>query len=152
MTSKQTQSDKQAQSEPTRVFIVEDHPLVRSALKQLLEQDVGLMPCGEAETVDQAKAMIEEHQPHVVLVDLALPGVNGMELIKHIKKHWLGMKVIVVSTYDETVYGPLAMECGADCYINKHEAMDEIVKAIHAVMLPGPDQNNYGRKISHWFG
>lgn len=140
------------QTEPTRVFVVEDHPLVRSGLKQLIEQDEALTYCGEAETVDQAKPLIETQKPNIVLVDLALPGVNGMELIKYIKKHWLGMRVIVVSTYDETVYAPLAIDCGADCYINKHEAIDEIIKAIHAVMSADPNQKNGGRKISHWFG
>jgi len=140
------------QAEPTRVFVVEDHPLVRSGLKQLVQQDAELLYCGEAETVEQAKPLIEAHQPHVVLVDLALPGVNGLELIKHIRKHWLGMKVIVLSTYDDAVYAPLARECGADCYINKQKAMDEIIKAIHDVMSAEPGQDNCGKKVSHWFG
>lgn len=145
-------TEQSIQSETKRIFIVDDHPLVRTGLKQLLGQEPGLAICGEAETVDQAITLIEQQRPQVVLVDLALPGVNGMELIKHIKKHWLGMKVIVVSTYDETVYGPLAAKFGADCYINKHEAMDEIVKAIHAVTSQVPNQPRDGKKVSHWFG
>lgn len=140
------------QTKPTRVFIVDDHPLVRTGLKQLIGQEPALSICGEAETVEDAITKIEQQRPQVVLVDLALPGVNGMELIKHIKQHWLGMKVIVVSTYDETVYGPLATECGADCYINKHEAMDEIVKAIHAVCDHGQRPIANGSKTCHWFG
>jgi len=139
-------------TEPIRVFIVDDHPLVRRGLNQLLGQEPGLSICGEAESVDDAIARIEQEQPQVVLVDLALPGKNGMELIKHIKKYWVGIKVIVVSTYDETVYGPLATECGADCYINKHEAMDEIVKAIHAATAPPPETPGNTKKVSHWFG
>lgn len=138
--------------EPKRVFIVDDHPLVRSGLNQLIAQDPTLSVCGEAETVDDAIVEIEKKCPHVVLVDLALPGKNGMELIKLIRRHWLGMKVIVVSTYDQTVYGPLAAECGADCYISKHEAMDEIVKAIHAACDHGQDPIVNGSKTSHWFG
>lgn len=137
---------------PIRVFIVDDHPLVRTGLKQLLGQDPNLAICGEAETVDDAVEKIEQEKPKVVLVDLALPGKNGMELIKQIKRQWLGMKVIVVSTYDETVYGPLATECGADCYINKHEAMDEIVKAIHAACDHEQGPVVDGSKTSHWFG
>jgi len=121
-------------------------------MKQLLGQDPSLTVCGEAETVDEAINNIEQSRPHVVLVDLALPGVNGMQLIKHIKKHWLGVKIIVVSTYDETVYGPLAAECGADCYINKHEAMDEIIKAIHAATTYDFGQTTSCRKVSRWFG
>lgn len=140
------------QTKPTNVFIVDDHPLVRTGLKQLIGQDLGLKICGEAETVDDAITLIEQQRPQVVLVDLALPGMNGMELIKHIKQHWLGMKVIVVSTYDETIYGPLATECGAACYINKHEAMDEIVRAIHAVTSQDPSELRDGKKVSHWFG
>ena len=103
-------------------------------------------------TVDEAIKRIEQLNPQVVLVDLALPGVNGMELIKRIRKNWLGIKVIVVSTYDQAVYGPLAKECGADCYINKHEAMDQIVQAIHATVDQQTNPAPVAKKISHWFG
>ena len=141
-----------SQPEPTRVFIVDDHPLVRTGLKQLIGQDPGLAICGEAETVKQAIDGIARHRPQVVLVDLALPGINGMELIKHLKQNWLGIKVIVLSTYDASVYGPLARRCGADRYLNKHEAMDQVIRAIHDVTHDPADQNRSQTYSSPWFG
>lgn len=137
--------------EPRRVFIVEDHPIVRMGLKQLLALEPDLKVCGEAERVDEAIEMIGQAHPHVVLVDIALPGDNGIDLIRYIKCHWVGVKIIVVSTYPETVYGPIAIEAGADRYINKHEAMDQIIDSIHTV-LDEKGRGNSGRPISHWFG
>lgn len=139
-------------TEPLRVLIVDDHPLVRTGLKQLLGQDTAVKVCGEAETVEQALVEIEKHCPHVVLVDLALPGMNGMELIKRIKKHWPGIKIIVVSSFDQGTYGPLAEQCGADRYLNKHEAGDQIIKAIHSVTDQEADENPGQEKTCQWFG
>ncbi len=139
-------------AEPKRVLIVEDHPVVRAGLKQLLLTEPELEVCGEAERVEEAIAMLDATRPDVALVDLALPGTNGMELIRHLKKYWVGVKIIVVSTYDESIYGPMAAEAGADCYINKHEAMDQIVKAIHAVLAKDRGNGFDGCKTAHWFG
>ena len=141
-----------ANTEPKRVFIVEDHPIVRMGLTQLLSLESDLELCGEAERVDEAIEKLREAHPHVVLVDIGLPGANGMELIRYIKDHWVGVKIIVVSTYDETVYGSVATDAGADCYINKHEAMDQIVKAIRSVINKKPGEGFDGCKTAHWFG
>jgi len=139
-------------AEPKRIFIVEDHPVVRMGLKQLLQMDPDFEVCGEAEQVDEAIEKIRDTHPQVVLVDLALPGTNGMELIRYIKQHWVGMKTIVVSTYDETIYGPVAAEAGADYYINKQEAVDRIVEVIHSLFDPSPQDRDRKTKESHWFG
>ena len=139
--------------EPIRVFIVDDHPVVRLGLRQLLTQDPDIEVCGEAETVCEAIDKLDKLRPDVAIVDLALPDANGIDLIKHIKSHWIGVKIIVVSTYPETTYGQLAIQAGADVYINKHEAMDQILQAIHAVYAAKPnDANGSGEKESHWFG
>lgn len=138
---------------PIRVFIVDDHPVVRLGLTQLLEQDPGIEVCGEAEQVKEAIQKLDKARPDVAIVDLALPDTNGIDLIKHLKCHWIGVKIIVVSTYPETAYGPLAMEAGADVYINKHEAMDQILQAIHAVCVTPSEVNDEPKQEeSHWFG
>ena len=143
-------------SQPIRVFIVDDHPVVRLGLKQLLGQDPDIEVCGEAETVSQAIEKVATLRPDVVTVDLALPDANGIELIKHVKSHWIGIKIIVVSTYPETAYGPITKQAGADVYINKHEAMDQILQAIHAVCATQPDAHDDAddpdENESHWFG
>lgn len=138
-------------AERKRVFIVEDHPVVRLGMRHLL-LDADFEVCGEAERVDEAIEKIKDTHPQVVLIDLALPGVNGMELIRYVKQHWVGMKVIVVSTYDETIYGPIAAEAGADFYINKHEAVDRIVEVIHSLLKQNSEVDDKKSKESHWFG
>ncbi len=138
---------------PIRVFIVDDHPVVRLGLTQLLGQDPGIEVCGEAEQVEEAVQKLDKARPDVAIVDLALPNINGIDLIKHLKRHWIGVKIIVVSTYPETAYGPLALEAGADTYINKHEAMDEILQAIHTVCAAPPHEDDEPKQEeSHWFG
>ena len=138
---------------PIRVFIVDDHPVVRLGLTHLLGQDPGIEVCGEAEQVKEAVEKLDKARPDVAIVDLALPDTSGIDLIKHLKRHWIGVKIIVVSTYPETAYGPLALEAGANIYINKHEAMDEILQAIHAVCAAPPDENDEPKQEeSHWFG
>lgn len=138
---------------PIRVFIVDDHPVVRLGLTQLIGQDPGIEVCGEAEQVKEAVQKLDKARPDVAIVDLALPDTNGIDLIKHLKHHWIGMKIIVVSTYPETAYGPLALEAGANIYINKHEAMDEILQAIHTVcIVPSDEDDEPKQEESHWLG
>ena len=147
-------TNQPVKTEPDRVMIVEDHPVVRMGLKQLLLIEPNLAICGEAERVDEAIAMLDDARPQVVLVDLALPGTNGIELIRHLKKNWVGVKIIVVSSYDQTIYGPIAIEAGADFYINKQEAVNQIVQTIHSILnkKPGKDADDGDGLESHWFG
>lgn len=138
---------------PTRVFIVDDHPVVRLGLRQLLAQETDIEVCGEAETVEGAIEQLDAIRPEVAIVDLALPDANGIELIKYLKRYWIGIRIIVVSTYPETAYGSLARQAGADVYINKHEAMDQIIQAIRMVNADDPHQaENPEQSESHWFG
>lgn len=135
------------------VFIVDDHPLVRHGIKQLLHTEPGMEVCGEAERVDEAIRKLAFVNPHAVLVDLDLPEISGIELIRFIKLHRVEMKTIVISTFDQCVYGSIAAEAGADHYINKHRAMEEIILAIHEVVEPGPvGKAGFSREAPHWFG
>lgn len=138
---------------PIRVFIVDDHPVVRLGLRQLISQEAGIEICGEAETVKEAIDKLDDVRPDVAIVDLALPDTNGIDFIKHLKRHWVGVRIIVVSTYPESAYGSLARAAGADVYINKHEAMDLIIQAIRTVSADEPHQaENPEQSESHWFG
>ena len=138
---------------PTRVFIVDDHPVVRLGLRQLILQETGIEVCGEAESVKGAIEQLDAVRPDVAIVDLALPDANGIELIKHLKHYWVGVRIIVVSTYPETAYGSLARQAGADVYINKHEAMDQIIQAIRTVSADEfHPTDSQGKTESHWFG
>ena len=138
---------------PTRVFIVDDHPVVRLGLRQLIAQEADIEVCGEAETVKGAIEKLDDVRPDVAIVDLALPDANGIDFIKHLKRHWVGVRIIVVSTYPETVYGSIARQAGADVYINKHEAMDQIIQAIRTVSADEfHPTDSQGQTDSHWFG
>ena len=129
-------TDCQVSQELTQisVFIVEDHPIVRLGLEQLITAESDMQVCGEADTVREAFDYVNAIVPDVVLVDLALKDGTGMDLIRRIASHWVGIKMIVVSTYDAGAYAPDALRAGAVGYVNKHEANDQIVDAIRCVL------------------
>ena len=129
-----TKSDEHQQKPPIKVFIVEDHPVVRHGLEQLISAESDLRVCGEAEGADEAFERIDAARPDIVLIDLALKNGNGMELIHRISSTWVGLKMIVVSSYDASAYAPSVLRAGAMGYINKHEAIDQIITAIRCVL------------------
>lgn len=118
----------------TRVFIVDDHPIVRQGLTQMLTQEMDFTVCGEAENAPQALQGIAELQPDLVLVDLSLKGGNGLALIKALKARQSTIPVLVVSMHDESLYVERVLRAGARGYIMKQEATDTMVRAIRRVL------------------
>jgi DNA-binding NarL/FixJ family response regulator len=96
-----------------RVFIVDDHPVVRDGLKNLIEQEEDLMVCGEAADASTALEEIPKTSPDVALIDLTLEHTSGLELVKDIRSQYPELPVIVLSMHDEMVYGERAVRCGA---------------------------------------
>src|SRR6266540_6145022 len=90
--------------ERTRVFIVDDHPIVRQGLAQMINQEGDLTVCGEAEDTENALEAIAELHPDLVLVDLSLKGGNGLELLKALRARANMAPVLVVSMHDESLY------------------------------------------------
>lgn len=131
---------------------MEDHPIVRLGLKQLLSHESDMMICGEAERLSDARATMMVSKPDVVLIDLALPDGNGLDLIREISEQWVGVKMIAVSSFDATLYASKAVNAGCMGYINKHEAIDRIVEAIRSVLAGNIYVSNGAGKISQWFG
>jgi DNA-binding NarL/FixJ family response regulator len=121
-------------AERTRVFIVDDHPIVRQGLAQMLNQEMDLMVCGEAEDTQQALEAIAALQPHLVLVDLSLKGGSGFELIRALKARQSSLPVLVVSMHDESLYVERVLRAGARGYIMKQEATDTMMHAIRRVL------------------
>ena len=117
-----------------RIFLVDDHPLVREWLTNLIQQQEDLVVCGEAEDVGQAQTEIEAAKPDVVIVDISLKGSSGMELIKIIKAQNPDIAVIVLSMHDEKLYAERAIRAGARGYIMKRETTKKIVGAIREVL------------------
>ncbi|MCP4867124.1 MAG: response regulator transcription factor [Proteobacteria bacterium] len=118
----------------SRVFLVDDHPVFRYGLRGLIESHDDLEVCGEAESKREALTMISADPPDVVLVDISLKGVSGIELIKDLKIHHPDLPTLVLSMHDEDLYAERAIRAGANGYLMKHEAADNVVESILRVL------------------
>jgi DNA-binding NarL/FixJ family response regulator len=116
-----------------RVFIVEDHPVFRQGLTQIINAETGLTVCGQAENVPRALKGLARLKPDVVLVDITLPGKSGLELIKTVRATDRSIKLLAVSMHDEALYADRVLRAGADGYIMKQEDPEEILHAIRDV-------------------
>ena len=117
------------------VFIVDDHPLVREGLVNLIKQQPDLFVCGEAEKSAAAFKAISSLKPEVAIVDLTLEeGGSGLELIKQLQALDKPPKILVLSMHDETLFGERAFRAGAQGYIMKRSAPQHIIEAIHQLV------------------
>src|SRR5580658_2698423 len=108
----------------TRVLIVDDHPLLRKGVSQLIDQEKDLMVVGEAEDAQKAITAIETTKPDVALIDITLSGASGIELLKNVKVRFPKLKMLVLSMHDESVYAHRALRAGASGYIMKQEGTE----------------------------
>lgn len=119
-----------------RILLADDHAVVRQGLKGLLEQ-YGYAVCGEAENCDGAYTQWQALRPHLLLLDLDMPGVGGLETIKRILSREAEAKVIVFSMHDDSIYATRAMQAGAKGYIIKTDAPERLLDAIKVVLNGG---------------
>ncbi|MBL9115024.1 MAG: response regulator transcription factor [Verrucomicrobiaceae bacterium] len=126
--------NSQSESRKHQVLIVEDHPMFREYLGQLINRDLGMAVCGETDNVKDALQMIQAMKPDIAIVDITLKGSSGLELLKDIGAMGLDVKVLVLSMHDEDLYAERALKAGAMGYITKNEASTEVVTAIKKVM------------------
>ncbi|MBL7114331.1 MAG: response regulator transcription factor [Kiritimatiellae bacterium] len=117
-----------------RIVLVDDHPILRGGLAQLIGDDPTLEVCGEAASVKEATALLEKVHPDLALVDIFLEGSNGIELTKIIRRRWPRVRVLILSMHDETVYARRALRAGALGYVMKQEVSKTILEAIHTVV------------------
>jgi DNA-binding NarL/FixJ family response regulator len=118
----------------SRVFVVDDHPIVRQGLALMINREPDLMVCGEAEEAQAALAALEELQPDVVVVDISLPGPDGIDLVKAIRARDGAVPVLVLSMHDESIYAARALRAGANGYIMKQEATERVLIAIRRIL------------------
>jgi len=116
-----------------RIFIVDDHPLVREWLTTLIQRQSDLAVCGEAEDTATALEAIPKAKPDVAVVDLALKSGSGLELIKDLKQAYPAVAIVVLSMHDELLYAERVFRAGARGYVMKRDSTKKIVEAIRAV-------------------
>jgi DNA-binding NarL/FixJ family response regulator len=117
-----------------RVFLVDDHPLVREWLTTLIHQQPDLSVCGEAEGAPEALEAMVKLKPDVAIVDISLKGESGIELIKDLKAIEPDIAVIVLSMHDESLYAERSLRAGARGYIMKRETAKKVIAAIRQVV------------------
>lgn len=118
----------------TKILIVDDHSVVRYGLHQLIADEADLEICGEASGVNEAFSMVESLQPNMLVVDLSLKDGSGIELIKQVKTHYPGIRMLVWSMHDEFLFAERALKAGAMGYVCKDEPIESVLDAIHAIM------------------
>jgi DNA-binding NarL/FixJ family response regulator len=117
-----------------RVLLIDDHPILRKGLAELINQEPDLTVCGEAEEAPKAFEAVGVLNPDVAVVDISLRGGNGLELIKNIKARWPDLPLLVLSMHDETLYAERALRAGSLGYIMKEEAIEKVLTAIRHVI------------------
>lgn len=123
-----------ALTEKSRVLIVEDHPLFREGLAQMIDRNAGLIVCGQAADAAGAMRAVTELRPDMVTVDISLEGGSGIELIKTLKAKHEDLPILVISMHDEALYAERALRAGAQGYVMKNEPARTVKAAILKVL------------------
>ncbi|MBN1699689.1 MAG: response regulator transcription factor [Spirochaetales bacterium] len=118
----------------TTFIIIDDHPLFRAGLKQLINQEKDFSVIEEAGDAEEALNLIITNVPDFALVDISLRGMNGLELIKVLNSKYPGLIILVISMHDEALYAERALKAGARGYIMKQEASKKVLTAIHQLL------------------
>jgi DNA-binding NarL/FixJ family response regulator len=121
-------------TQKARILVVDDHPIVRSGLIRLIDQQSGLSCCGEASLASEVPTAVANLKPDLVILDLRLKGADGLELIKSLRSQFAGIKILILSQYDAPLYVERALHSGALGYVIKEQAAEELVKAIRTVL------------------
>ena len=117
-----------------RIYIVDDHPLVRQGLSQVINNEEDMEICGEAEDAPETMKGVGPANPDVIIVDISLRGNNGLELIKNLKAIHENIPILVFSMHDESIYAQRALRAGAKAFVMKKESPTKVVEAIRCII------------------
>jgi DNA-binding NarL/FixJ family response regulator len=121
----------------TRILIVDDHPVLRQGLRQLIEVEDDLEVCGEAESLQEGRAAVEELAPDLAIVDIALRDSDGLELVRRIRSQHPAVSILVLSMLNERLYAEHSLRAGAHGYLMKGEAPETALAAIRRILDGG---------------
>lgn len=121
----------------TKILLVDDHPLLRTGLAMTLDDEPDFEIVGQAADAEEALDVVDRLDPDLVVVDLSLPGMGGLELVKHLQTIRPETRTLVVSRHDESLYAERAVRAGAKGYVSKLEAGEKIVAAVRTVLRGG---------------
>jgi DNA-binding NarL/FixJ family response regulator len=116
-----------------KILIVDDHPVVRKGLRQIVEETKDITVADEAETGQDALKKVKKHKYDVVLLDISLPDMNGLEVLRELKSEHPEIHVLILSIYPEEQYAMRALKGGASGYLTKEKLPDELIMAIKIV-------------------
>jgi DNA-binding NarL/FixJ family response regulator len=120
-----------------RILVVDDHPVVRLGLKEMIAHEPDLEVCGLAESAAEALSALDRQTPDLAIVDISLPDQNGLELIKQLRARSASPKILVNSMHSEKLFAHRTLKAGAQGYISKDEDTDELLRAIRLVLDGG---------------
>ena len=118
----------------TRLLLVDDHAVVRSGLRMLLENQAGLEIVGEAGTGHEALALVKELQPNIVLMDIGLPDMSGIEVTRQIKQQWPAVAIVALTIHEDEEYFFKMLQAGVSGYVPKRAAPEELLTALQTAI------------------
>jgi DNA-binding NarL/FixJ family response regulator len=127
-------SQSSVATKKSRVFVVDDHPIVRQGLALLINREADLIVCGEAEDAHTAVQAVATAKPDILVVDISLNGPDGLDLLKDVRTRYPGLPVLVLSMHDESIYAERALRAGAQGYIMKQEATEKVLVALRRIL------------------
>ena len=116
-----------------RILVVDDHPMIRKGIKQIIEGNFDLVVEDEASNGYEALEKVLTNNFDVILLDISIPGINGLDVLKQIKNIKSNLPILVLSMYPEEQYAVRVLKAGASGYLTKESAPDELVMAIRKV-------------------
>jgi DNA-binding NarL/FixJ family response regulator len=126
--------DHGAAAAKRKVFVVDDHAIVREGLTLLINREADLAVCGAADEMHSALRTIEALKPDILIVDISLNGPDGLDLLKTIRSKDPGLPVLILSMHDESIYAERALRAGANGYIMKQEATERVLVALRRIL------------------